>query len=384
MAIKTNYKDYPILIIDDDESLLISLGAALKKDFEVYTANNAKEAWDIIKGNNIAVVLSDQRMPDVTGSQLLAEIKVKYPDIIRLLITGYADLADAIKAINEGKIFGYIKKQMSENERNVIIRSSVEHFALSRDNESLRERLRYQEQLKGFYHIIQYMGDFVNTKLINVKSLVEKLDKSIGTLVKQYPETETHISQDQILSEDFKEIAKSLDGAVGILKDVGNSLYIASKDSLTGDRENIKNLIDYTKEDIQPHLDKYKMKLKCNVSADLPPIQSPAHLKFALTELIYNAIRNTPQGGEIDLNVQKQKIDNRDFCQIEVCDNGMGIKKEHLDVITKEPFTTDVDRPGVGLMSVAHIARLYNGSIDINSEEGKGTKVTLQLPIYLD
>lgn len=103
--------DKPIvLLVDDEPDILQSLKRLLRHDFEIFTAKSGEEALQILQEEPIHVVMTDQRMPQMTGSQLLTEIRHTDPDPIRIVFTGYADLKSMVQAVNSGQLFRYITK----------------------------------------------------------------------------------------------------------------------------------------------------------------------------------------------------------------------------------------------------------------------------------
>lgn len=116
-----------ILIVDDEKTSLLAFNQVFKHTFNILQANSGEEALEIIKKHpDIAVVVSDQRMPTMTGTELFAKIKSSDPHITRILITGYADLEDAISAINEGTVFKYISKPFDPAKTEKILIEAVD------------------------------------------------------------------------------------------------------------------------------------------------------------------------------------------------------------------------------------------------------------------
>ena len=126
-----------ILIIDDEARSIETLKRILDEYFDVYTANNAKEALTILKQEWIQVVLCDQRMPDITGVKLCSQIRETWPEIIRMIISGYTNSEDIINAINEGGIYQYISKPWHPDDVIIKLKNAVELFELHRKNERL-------------------------------------------------------------------------------------------------------------------------------------------------------------------------------------------------------------------------------------------------------
>src|SRR5438093_1441244 len=101
---------HPILVVDDEAEILFSLRGLLRREFEVHTAESGPEALEILRRQSVHVIMTDQRMPGMTGVELLSQVQGEHPDAIRVVFTGYADIKAVIDAVNEGHIFRYITK----------------------------------------------------------------------------------------------------------------------------------------------------------------------------------------------------------------------------------------------------------------------------------
>jgi len=100
----------PILVVDDEPEMLYSLKNLLRREFEVYTAKSGEEGMKILQEHEIHLVMTDQRMPQMSGVELLHRMKSEFPGAMRLIFTGYADIKTVIDAINHGNVFRYITK----------------------------------------------------------------------------------------------------------------------------------------------------------------------------------------------------------------------------------------------------------------------------------
>jgi DNA-binding NtrC family response regulator len=109
-------KKHPILLVDDEPEILYSLKGLLRREFELHTAESGKEALEILKRHAIHVIMTDQRMPEMTGVQLMRRVKNEYPEAIRIVFTGYADIKAVIEAINNGGLYRYITKPWDPDE----------------------------------------------------------------------------------------------------------------------------------------------------------------------------------------------------------------------------------------------------------------------------
>jgi DNA-binding NtrC family response regulator len=119
----------PILVVDDEEEILHSLRALLRMAFQVHTASSGAEALQILKQHPVHVVMTDQRMPEITGVELLQRVQGEWPDAIRMIFTGYSDIKAVIEAVNQGHIFRYITKPWDPEELQAVLRQACEEYA---------------------------------------------------------------------------------------------------------------------------------------------------------------------------------------------------------------------------------------------------------------
>jgi len=105
-----------VLFVDDDERIVNALRALFRQDYQVFTATSGEAALEIVNRGGLQVVVSDQRMPGLTGVELLRKVRESQPNAVRMLLTGYADLQALVGSINEGEIFRYVKKPWDNDE----------------------------------------------------------------------------------------------------------------------------------------------------------------------------------------------------------------------------------------------------------------------------
>ena len=139
-------KDYNLLIIDDEVDITKALVRQFRRKYNVISTTDASEALKIMENEKIQVVLSDQRMPGMTGVDFFAQIKDKYPDALKLILTGYSDIEAVIGAINEGQVFRYVKKPWNPDELETIIREAFEKYELITNNRKLMTSLQEANQ----------------------------------------------------------------------------------------------------------------------------------------------------------------------------------------------------------------------------------------------
>ncbi len=122
-----------VLYVDDEANNLEAFKAAFRRDFDVFLASSADEARQILSDNEIAVLVTDQRMPTETGTQLLKKAVEAYPDQMRILVTAYTDMEAVVSAINEGYIFKYHKKPWDEDALRESLKQACENYNLIKE-----------------------------------------------------------------------------------------------------------------------------------------------------------------------------------------------------------------------------------------------------------
>ena len=134
-------KKIDILYVDDEENNLISFKATFRLKYNISIAVSAAAAMKILESKPIEIIITDQRMPNMTGIEFLENILEKYPDPIRILLTGYADMNAVIDAVNKGKIFHYLSKPWSETELDETIKKAFEVYQANKKIKEMNSKL---------------------------------------------------------------------------------------------------------------------------------------------------------------------------------------------------------------------------------------------------
>ena len=129
--------NYCILYVDDEKDNLTAFHAILRRHYHILTAQSGAEALKILKTEKVDLIISDQRMPKMTGVELFEKVRGKYPDIIRMILTGYSDVQSIIDAINKGQIYHFFTKPWNVNELKVILDNALEARELKIKNSKL-------------------------------------------------------------------------------------------------------------------------------------------------------------------------------------------------------------------------------------------------------
>ncbi|RZK80752.1 MAG: response regulator [Pedobacter sp.] len=130
-----------VLYVDDEVHNLNAFKAGFRRMFNVFIAESAIEGRKILETQDIQVIITDQRMPVTTGIEFLESIIPDFPEPIRILLTGYADINAVIDAINKGQVYKYIQKPWMDEDLRINIEKAYEIYALRKENRELTERL---------------------------------------------------------------------------------------------------------------------------------------------------------------------------------------------------------------------------------------------------
>ena len=352
-----------ILYIDDEPVNLTIFKAGFRFDYDVYTAESAKEGVAILNRENIHVIIADQRMPQITGVEFFASILDEFPEPMRILMTGYADIEAVIAAINAGQIYRYLKKPWDEEELKVAIENAYEIYCSRKELKDTNALLsKTNEELNRFVYsashdlkapIMSVIGLLKVAELEGEHKDVDKFFKMITASVMQL-DVFIHNIINYYKNSRMVEVVNPIDF---------KKLFIETLDSYSH-LEN-KASIDISLEVVQP-LDFYTDEFRVRV---------------ILNNLLSNAIkyqRKAEPHKKIDLQCKA----DAEVCVISIKDNGIGIKTEYLENIYKMFYraTRESTGSGIGLYIVKEAVERISGTIDVISEENKGTTFIITIP----
>jgi two-component system, probable response regulator PhcQ len=135
-----------VLLVDDELFVVEALKRVLRKEaYAVLTAGSAEDALQLLAKKSVDIVISDEKMPGMSGSEFLALVYQKYPETVRIMLTGHADLEVALRAINQGHIYRFLIKPINELELKVTIRQAIQHKELIMESRRLLNTVRRQQ-----------------------------------------------------------------------------------------------------------------------------------------------------------------------------------------------------------------------------------------------
>lgn len=355
-----------VLYVDDEENNLSSFKANFRRLYEVYTAKSASAALDLLSQTEIHVILSDQRMPDMTGVELFKKVKKLYPDPIRILLTGYTDIEALAEAINEGDIYRYITKPWNELELNNSIHNAYDVYRTRQElNEKLAELQKTNDELNRFIYSISHE---LRAPLASALGVI-----NLARLENVYDESEKGAEYWSLLEECCNRLDYNITSTLQYYKNSRN--------------RTIKEDVDFNKlvEDlitIHKLANNVGDKIRFEVNIDQPDrfVGDVFRIEIILGNLISNAIKYQKPDEEnklIKIEIKANLID----AVIAITDNGVGILNDHLNKIFNQFFRINNQRgTGLGLFIVREALTKINGKISVDSTVNKGTTVTLRIP----
>jgi Nif-specific regulatory protein len=179
-------KRYPILVVDDEQDNLDAFRFNFRKTFDIVTATSGPEALEILEGKQVAVVVTDQRMPRMTGVELLREVRARQPDAVGIILTAFTDVDVLIEAINLGQIYRYITKPWDAKEVRGILQYALEKYSLQSENRRLAAQLAeytgyLNQQLHGEFDFGNIIGD--SAALRDVLEKVEQVAPTASSVL---------------------------------------------------------------------------------------------------------------------------------------------------------------------------------------------------------
>ena len=204
-------KDRTVLFVDDDEMLLRSLDRALRDEqYNSLFANGGKEALEILKRNEVHVMVTDMCMPDMLGFELLRIVKKEYPRITRMVLSGYTEAGNVLKAVNEGEVFRYIPKPWKlEEEFKPAVRHGIVYYDLHNERRPLNEEFKSANETCENEQSDTHVKSPYEVLSISPNATQEQIRKAYKSLaVKYHPDKTAHLGPEfqKLADKKMKEI----------------------------------------------------------------------------------------------------------------------------------------------------------------------------------
>ena len=372
--------DGTILYVDDDEANLTVLQAACTPEFEVLTAPSAEAAMEILRQREIAVLLVDQRMPGMSGVEFFAATREDFPDTVRLLITAYSDLTDAVNAINRGQVRGYIRKPWEPEELKATLRGAIEIHETRHKVHELEQRLLDVERVYALGVAAAGVAHELRTPLQTLMTSLDLASLKITHLVAAL-DLETPQRSEQIAAgRGAAEQIGAARHAVGQMAEITSGLELSNRRRDDETSADLRDVVKLSLRAVRAELSK-RAQIQVEIEPG-PPVQgSPNKLGQVVMNLLINALQALPERPRGE-NLVMVRLRRAGTCmRIEIEDNGTGIHRDVIDRIF-DPFFTTKRRGGTGLgLAISkQIVDELGGRIEVESEPGRWTRFTIDLP----
>ncbi|MDP3981028.1 MAG: ATP-binding protein [Chlamydiota bacterium] len=381
---KLNYKDFPILIVDDERENTEAFQMEFEEYFTIYTANSAQEALAILKEKGeFPLVIADQRMPEMTGVDLLKEIFNHTPQTIRFLITAYADIEVVIEAINSGKVYKYVHMPWDHEDVKVSIMHAIDTYFLTKDRACLIEekintikKAAEASRLASLGTLAAGVAHEINNPLVSVNTFLALLPDKLKECFK-----EGAFETDSSFWKDFYHLTFSeLERVQSLVREL---LYLSKPPQYNFESTGVLSLVKDEMKVFESAAKGKNVRVSIDEVGDVPEFECERNrIKQLLLNLVINAIQACNQGGEVVIRAEGiGATEQNRRVQISVKDTGVGIPEEVRQKIFEPFFSTKEKGTGLGLMITDFIVRQHNGSIRVESEVGKGTAFILSFPL---
>ena len=375
-------------MVDDERDVLRSIHDLLRLDYRVVTCQQGAEALEVLRSAEpVHVILSDQKMPEMTGVEVLRHAKVIRPETTRLLFTAYADIRTVIDAVNQGHIFRYLAKPWVPEELEAVVRQAVEHHDLIVEKNRLvaelqqtNARLLEANRLKGAF--IEVASHELNTPVTVVLGMIELWKMSQGESAS--PQERQWVDR---IGASAQRLARTVERMLKLVRnrEFSHSLNIESIE--------IEPFLRRAVDELAPYLELRRQSVSVEIESNLGPVQADSSkLSDVVINLLANAVKFTPDGGTIRLEVRAEP-GVIDWIRVQVSDEGVGVSavdQPHLF----EPFFTGFDTLrhssgdyqfgkrgiGLGLWLVKTFVELHGGRVEVSSTSGIGSTFAFLLP----
>ena len=387
---------YHILYVDDEENNLVVFRNAFFRDYEVHTALSAKEGLEILDQYVIQLIITDQKMPGMTGVEFLEKVVETHPETMRLILTAYSDIDFIMRAVNKCGIYRYILKPWDTRELQIIIDKALQNYQLAQDKKHLLENLeKANRELEDKVRARTLELNQKNQELTKINAIKDKLFTIIShdlrqplvslsvffEILKQLPEDVSRIKLDQF----YLKLQANLQDVTSLL----DNLLFWSQSQMG--QSNVESKPIRIVELIKRNIDLYQvsaLQKEINIHFKHGPgdpiiIGDENIINLVMRNLLNNAIKYSKKKSSITVNISPQN----GHLAVSVKDRGIGMSRRLQRNIFENEYhsttrgTSNEKGTGLGLKLCREYLEKQKGEIHVESEKGKGSVVTFTVPL---
>ncbi len=373
-----------ILAVDDEVRGVELVGRTLRKLGRIESATSGEEAWERIQAEPFDLVLSDQRMPGMSGVELLSLVAERDPHVGRILLTGYADLGATIDSINKGRVHQYLTKPCPPDQLRVAVASVLEHVRLARENATLLEELgdkndELEEMLASLRVAQQRIVEA--ERLSAIGAMIASITHDFRGPLTVITSGSSDLSGDASLSDEAREIATQIVEESDRMTRMCAELLDVTRVSAGRSRrvaEDFDEVVEAGLAALAHPASVAGVTIETDLRSGVRFELDEERFRRVLLNLGYNAIDAMPEGGVLRVSSRSEG----EAFTLAVADSGAGIPNDVAERVF-EPFVTSGKRGGTGLgLAIAKkIVDEHEGRISIEKPEGGGTVFELRFPL---
>ena len=358
-----------VLYVDDEEMARKYFARAAGSDYEVLVADSADEALAVLRADpaRVAVLVTDFRMPGRDGGQLLRQVAQEYPQIVRILVTAYADKDVLLETVNSGEVFRILEKPLSVADlREVLARAAERH----------RERTLRQHRLMAIDETLAFLAHELNTPLAAIANFAHGIR---GRVAGEYS-AQRQAEIGQAASAMYDNAQYCLAVLSSFLQSVRNSAGSTPARPDAGAEVSAGSLVTSLL-DSYPFAGDQRSWVQVEMHGDFPVQTLPNCVALVLSSVMSNALRAL---GSVGTPALRFVVVAQPRPEIRICDNGPGIAPEVMERLLVDPVTTHASAggSGLGMIFCNRVMQSFGGGIRIESASGAGTTVTLDFPSF--
>jgi two-component system probable response regulator PhcQ len=382
-----DYKKYAILYVDDEEKSLDNFSRAFGDQFRIFTASNAQDGLALLeqRADEIGLLMTDQRMPGEKGVWLLERARKLCPNMIRVLVTAYADMDAAIAAVNSGAIYKYVTKPWDPPQLELTLKRGLEFFLVRLERDQLlKEKMSVIRNMMIADRIVSLgllaagLSHHIRNALVAVKTFLDLAPAKMA----EEKSAMKGLRNPDFWKEYHQNVQSQIEKINGLLKDLGTASGTSSFHF--ADKVYLPQAISAALKSFEDQFAARRIQVDNRIPDSLPPMQADKLKFYRLFELLLkDELASLPAGSCVALTAELQKDGAKPEILVRISDNGPGLPEEALRVVF-DPFVVRSDTPseyGINLMACFFIVYHHGGRIDAQSQPGHGTTFTIYLPL---
>jgi two-component system sensor histidine kinase/response regulator len=355
-----------VLYIDDEVNNLNAFKAAFRQFYNISIAQSAKEGLSILESNEIHVIIADQRMPETTGVDFFESIIKQFPDPIRILLTGYADIEAVIGAINKGQVYRYIKKPWDDFELKMNIENAFEIYYTRKELKLKNEALiKANNELNRFVYSASHD---LKAPLVTILGILK-----VAEIERKNKDTYEYFI---MIEECVRKLEIFIKNIINYYKNVRLDRDL--------NKINFEKIIKETIEGYHYYEDTSNINFKIDIDQNEDFLSDEFRIRVITNNILSNSIKYQKEHStEKTISIEVKKEGENTIMSF--ADNGIGIPKEYIDDIFKMFFraTSQSTGSGIGLYIVKEAVDKINGEISVDTTEGKALNSLLKFQIKL-